>query len=92
MSKQTSLDQLNMHLFETIELLKNNTDKNASENEKIDIETAKTIADLGKVIVDGYKVKVQALSILSKTENPNHVKQVINDSGIGTSSQLSIGD
>lgn len=92
MSKQTSLDQLNMHLFETIELLKNNTDKNASENEKIDIETAKTIADLGKVIVDGYKVKVQALSILSKTENPSHVKQVINDSGIGTSSQLSIGD
>ncbi len=92
MSKQTSLDQLNMHLFETIELLKNNTDKNASENEKIDIETAKTIADLGKVIVDGYKVKVQALSILSKTENPNHVKQVINDSGIGPSSQLSIGD
>lgn len=92
MSKQTSLDQLNMHLFEAIEMLKNNQDTNASENEKIDIETAKTIADLGKVIVDGYKVKVQALSILSKTENPSHVKQVINDSGIGTSSQLSIGD
>lgn len=92
MSNQTSLDQLNMHLFETIEMLKNNKDENASENEKIDVDTAKTIASLGKVIVDGYKVKVQALGILSKAENPNHVKQVIVDSGIGTSNQVCIGD
>lgn len=79
---KTSIDALNLHLFEAIEMLKNNKDKKASDNEKIDVETARTIADLGKVIVDGYKVKVQALNILGKADNPNAVKEVIRQSGI----------
>ena len=54
MSRLT-IDKLNEHLFETIEMLKNNSDPNASPNEKIDIETAKTIANLGKVAVEGFK-------------------------------------
>lgn len=82
--KQTGIDSLNEHLFEAIEMLKNNKDDNASENEKIDIETAKTIADLGKVIVEGYKVKIQALNILSKSENPNIVSKAMIESGITT--------
>ena len=80
--KSISLDKLNEHMFETIEMLKNNSDPNADPNEKIDIETARTIANLGKVVVDGYKVKAQVLQVLSKSENPNKTKQLIAGSGI----------
>ncbi len=79
MSKIT-IDKLNEHLFETIEMLKNNSDPNASDNEKIDIETAKTIADLGKVAVEGFKA--QALSMLARTDNPKTTKEALVASGI----------
>jgi len=69
MMKQTSLDQLNSHLFETIEMLKNNNDPQASANEKMDVEIAKVIADLGKVVVEGYKVKAQVLNLISKVND-----------------------
>ncbi len=59
-----SIDALNMHLFETIEMLKNNSDSQASDNEKISIENAKAIVEAGKVIIEGYKVKVQAMHIV----------------------------
>ena len=65
--KQTNLDALNVHLFETIEMLKNNSDTEASANERIDIETAKTIVDVAKVIVDGYKVKASVLGTIAKS-------------------------
>ena len=90
MSKHISIDKLNEHLFKAIEMLKNNKDPNASENEKIDVETAKTIADISKVVVEGYKVKIQALNILSKADNPKSVKQTMIDAGIETSSKLLI--
>lgn len=80
--KQISIDALNSQLFETIEALKNNNDPEASPCEKIDIETAKAIADLGKVIVDGYKVKAQVLNIISKAENPQSTKPLLVGSGI----------
>lgn len=81
MSKLT-IDKLNEHLFEAIEMLKNNSDPNASPNEKIDIETAKTIADLGKVAVEGFKVNAQALSMLARTDNPKTTKEALVASGI----------
>lgn len=90
MKNKISIDNLNVHLFETIEMLKNNNDKEASDCEKIDIDTAKAIADLGKVIIDGYKVKAQALNILSKADNPNHVKQIILESGIESNNHIAI--
>jgi len=77
-----SIDKLNEHLFETIEMLKNNKDPRADEHEKIDIETARAIADLGKVAVEGYKVKVQALNALSKADNYRVTEVVMRDSGI----------
>lgn len=82
--KQTSLDALNNQLFETIEMLKNNNDSEASENEKIDIDTAKTIANIGKVIVDGFKVKAQVLGMINKTNDlvPNEIKEIAISSGI----------
>lgn len=88
--KQISLDNLNVHLFETIEMLKSNNDPEASPNEKIDVETAKTIADIGKVVVDGYKVKLQALNIISKADNPNAVSNTLKDSGIVNNEQLKL--
>lgn len=82
--KQISLDALNAQLFETIELLKNNNDPQASQNEKIDIENAKAIADLGKVIVDGYKVKAQVMNMMTRTQSfePSELKGLAIESGI----------
>lgn len=84
--KQTNLDALNNQLFETIEMLKNNNDSKASENEKIDIETAKTIASLGKIVVEGFKVKAQVLNIMNKDKEltPDTVKQMSISSGINS--------
>jgi hypothetical protein len=80
--KQISIDALNMHLFETIEGLKNNSDPNASPNEKIDVETAKAIADLGKIVIEGYKVKAQVLNMMRNTENPNATRAIAESTGI----------
>ncbi|MHC1780998.1 MAG: hypothetical protein AB9922_12265 [Bacteroidales bacterium] len=79
---KTSIDHLNTHLFEVIEMLKNNSDKKASANEKIDIETAKTISDLAKNVVEGYKVKAQVLNIISRSDNPTIVKQLSQSFGV----------
>lgn len=63
-------------------MLKNNTDDQASPNEKIDIDTAKVISDLAKNVVEGYKVKAQVLSIIGKTENPTMIKQLSETFGV----------
>jgi len=88
MNKQISIDKLNEHLFESIEMLKNNHDPNADANEKIDVETAKAIADLGKVVIDGYKVKAQVLQMMRNADNPNALKATICNSGIITDEKL----
>lgn len=78
MSRTISIDALNAQLFETIEMLKNNRDPQASDNEKIDIDTARSISDLGRVIVEGYKVKAQVLNMLARADSPRQLQ----DSGI----------
>ena len=82
--KQISIDALNNQLFETIEMLKNNNDGRASDNEKIDNDTAKVIANLGKVIIDGYKVKAQVLGMMNKVYDfdPNEFKKAAIGSGL----------
>lgn len=82
MANNISIDRLNEHLFESIEMLKNNKDPQASDNEKMDIETAKAIADLGKVAIEGYKVKAQVLNMMQKTDNPKHLRETSIESGI----------
>ena len=62
--------------------MENNSDPNASPNEKIDIQTAQQITETAKVIVDGFKIKTQAMHILSKAENANKVMMAFNESGI----------
>lgn len=88
MSKQINIDKLNEHLFESIEMLKNNSDPEASECEKIDVNTAKAIADLSKVVVEGYKVKAQVLNMVRNAENPNLLRSQIVQSGIITDEKL----
>ena len=88
--KSISIDALNNHLFEAIEMLKNNKDPEASPNEKVDVETAKTIADIGKVVIDGFKVKAQVLNMLRGCENPRVMAKMVVDSGIVNDSQLSL--
>lgn len=82
MNNKINIDALNNHLFEAIEMLKNNSDPAASENEKMDIETAKTIAELAKVAVEGFKTKANVLNILSKSMNPESVKQQMGFAGM----------
>ncbi len=87
-----SIDALNTHIFETIEMLKNNKDETASECEKIDIDTAKTIAELGKVVVEGYKVKAQVINIIKNGGNPQTVAQMATDGGIISKEQIKISE
>jgi len=81
--KLVSIDSLNEHLFETIEMLKNNRSPEASDNEKIDIETANAIVDCAKWIVEGYKVKAQVLNIFNKqqTLNTTDLRAIASKSG-----------
>lgn len=65
MKKQISLAALDAHLFETIEMLKNSNDPNASDNEKIKPEVAKQIIEAAKVIVSSYKVKADVVCALA---------------------------
>ena len=88
MSKQINIDKLNEHLFESIEMLKNNSDPEASECEKIDVNIAKAIADLSKVVVEGYKVKAQVLNMMRNAENPSLLKATVLQSGIITDEKL----
>lgn len=86
-NRHISIDALNEKLFATIEMLHSNNDDNASKNEKIDVETAKTIASLGKVVIEGYKVKAQVINMLQKTDNPDTTSNAATHSGIlGTTS------
>jgi predicted DNA binding CopG/RHH family protein len=86
--KKVNIDDINNYIAETIEMLKNNSDENASPNEKIDVETAKTIAELSKVAIDGYKVKAQVLGIVSKTENLTAIKELAEASGFANNGKL----
>ncbi|NCC85124.1 MAG: hypothetical protein EOM03_13495 [Clostridia bacterium] len=92
MSKQISIDKLNEHLFESIEMLKNSKDPGADECEKMDVDTAKAIADLGKVVIEGYKVKAQVLNMVRNAENPNALRATISNSGIITDEKLLIAE
>ncbi|MDD3686447.1 MAG: hypothetical protein PHE56_06740 [Bacteroidales bacterium] len=81
MSK-TSIDALNLHMFEVIELLKNNSDSDADPKEKISIENAKAITEAGKVIIEGFKVKAQVLNIVVNNKNGSAALAIAEKAGI----------
>jgi len=70
---RNSMSDLQNHLFETIERLKANNDPSASENERIDLATAKAINQAAATIIESAKVEVEFLAIIAKAENPEAV-------------------
>lgn len=63
---KNDLPALRDHLFEVIERLKSNSDPNADNFEKIDIETAKAITNTANTIIDSAKVEVDFLKLINK--------------------------
>ena len=78
---KNSLNDLRNHLFETIERLKLANDPDADEKERISIEHAQAIADIGDVIVRSVKLEVDALKIISNSQNPDLSRTFMEKSG-----------
>lgn len=72
---KNSMRDLQNHLFETIERLKANNDPQASENEKIDLPTAKAICHAASVIIDSAKAENEFLGIIAKADNREAVME-----------------
>lgn len=81
MSNKCSVERLRMELFDTLQRLKSNNDKNCSPNEKCSIEEAEAVCHIAKEITETYKVQLQAMNILSKADNPNRVQMMIEHNG-----------
>ena len=83
MTNKCGIEDLRMELFDTLQRLKSNNDRNCSPNEKCSIEEAETVCHIAKEITETYKVQLSAMSLLAKAENPNRVQAMIESSGIG---------
>lgn len=79
---KNKLSDLRNHLFESIEMLKNNNDPEASPGEKMDLGTAKQISAIAGDIIESYKIELQGIEILSKAENPDFTSRFLNESGV----------
>ena len=77
-----SLETLKSHLFETLEGLKNLSDPEASENEKINIDQAKQIVDVSGKIIDIYKVQLEGISLAAKLDNIGSANSIVTSLGI----------
>ena len=77
-----SLETLKSHLFETLEGLKNLSDPEASENEKIGIDQAKQIVDVSGKIIDIYKVQLEGISLATKLDNIGSANSIVTSLGI----------
>lgn len=77
-----SLETLKSHLFETLEGLKNLSDPEASENEKIGIDQAKQIVDVSGKIIDIYKVQMEGISLAAKLDNIGSANSIVTSLGI----------
>lgn len=93
MNNSLSLDALKSHLFETLEGVKNLSDKKASECEKVSIEQAKSIVDIADAIIDIYKTQVDALKVVSNMDNIGSQGQLMEGMGlISQEERKMIGD
>ena len=81
-NKNLSLEALKSHLFETLEGLKNLSDPEASENEKIGIDQAKQIVDVSGAIIDIYKLQVEAIKSFTHKDNIARPGEMMADMGI----------
>ena len=87
-----NLETVNEKMLMAIEMLMNNSDPNAEAKECMDVDTARTIANLGKVCVESYKVKANALAILAKADNPQRTTEIMRQSGIVSGKVLKLID
>ena len=77
-----SLETLKGHLFETLEGLKNLSDPEASENEKVGIDQAKQIVDVSGAIIDIYKLQVEAIKSFTHKDDIARPGAMMADMGI----------
>ena len=82
MRNNMSLETLKSQLFETLEGLKNLSDPEASENEKIGIDQAKQIVDVSGKIIDIYKVQLEGISLAAKLDNIGSANSIVTSLGI----------
>ena len=77
-----SLETLKSHLFETLEGLKNRSDPEASENEKVGIDQAKQIVDVSGAIIDIYKLQIEAIKSFTHKDDIARPGAMMADIGI----------
>ena len=77
-----SLETLKSHLFETLEGLKNLSDPDASENEKVGIDQAKQIVDVSGAIIDIYKLQIEAIKSFTHKDDIARPGAMMADIGI----------
>lgn len=77
-----SLETLKSHLFETLEGLKNLSDPEASENEKVGIDQAKQIVDVSGAIIDIYKLQIEAIKSFTHKDDIARPGAMMADMGI----------
>lgn len=82
MGNNMSLETLKSHLFETLEGLKNLSDPQATENEKISIDQAKQIVDVSGAIIDIYKLQVDAIKSFTHKDDITRPGAMMSDLGI----------
>ena len=82
MKNNMSLETLKGHLFETLEGLKNLSDPEASEIEKIGIDQAKQIVYVSGAIIDIYKLQVEAIKSFAHKDDIARPGEMLADMGI----------
>ena len=82
MKNNMSLETLKSHLFETLEGLKNLSDPDASENEKVGIDQAKQIVDVSGAIIDIYKLQIEAIKSFTHKDDIARPGAMMADIGI----------
>lgn len=68
-NNNVSLDALKNHLFETLEGVKNLSDPEASENEKVSLDQAKAIVGVSSQIIDIYKTQIEAIKVFTSKDD-----------------------
>ena len=77
-----SLDALKSHLFETLEGVKNLSDPEASDNEKVSLDQAKQIVDISGKIIDIYKVQLDGVQLAVRMDNVNNAARIVTALGV----------
>lgn len=81
-NSNTSLEALKMHLFEALEGVKNLSDPEASECEKVSLEQAKQIVNIAEAIIDINKTQINAMQVFSEMDDVASVDVLMEGTGV----------